>query len=74
MTWILNSLSSSGALPNFLYMYLLGIISVMREKLVDAKAPGHIKQCTRTCFFLLIYFVVADSLSKLTEKGINTSA
>ena len=67
MTWILNSLSSSGALPNFLYMYLLGIISVMREKRVDAKAPGHI-------FFLLIYFVVADSLSKLTEKGINTSA
>ena len=50
----------------------------MREKLVDGKAPGHIKpyikQCTRTCFFLLIYFVVADSLSKLTEKGINPSA
>ena len=36
--------------------------------------PRHIRQCTRTCFFHLIYFVVADSLSKLTEKGMNTSA
>ena len=46
----------------------------MPEKLADAKAPGNIKQCTRTCFFLLIYFVVADGLSKSTEKGMNTSA
>jgi len=32
-----------------------------------------IGQCTRKCFFLLVYFVLADSLSKLREKGTNRS-